>query len=339
MRVFVTGGNGFIGSVVVRRLVQRGDAVRCLLRARSSTRRIDDVPFERVTGDVREITSLREGISGCDAIVHLAGLSAWRDINSASMPDVVVGGTRNVLQAAQVAHHPRVVCISSSVAVNGTSAPVVHIESSPCTLDLAGYIYARAKRDAEAVCRQAALDGLAVSIVNPCEVYGPYDTGMVTAGNLVDFANSWPALVCGGGTSVAYVDDVADGILAALERGRPGERYILGGDNLSIRQLAAMTLDLLGQHKPILKLPNPLIRGLAAAGPRLHIPLPFEPAVIPYATLYWFMDNRKAREELGVHFRPAQDVLRPTLKWLAESGHIASSVDGSQAGDRVASRK
>ena len=180
MRVFVTGGNGFIGSVVVRRLVERGDVVRCLIRSHSQTERIDDVPFERVIGDVRDPTSLREGAAGCDAIVHLAGLSAWKDIHSPSMPEVVVGGTRNVLKAAREVDHPRVVCVSSSVAVNGTPAPVVHDESSPCTLDLTGYIYARAKRDAEAVCREAAANGLRVSIVNPGEVYGPQDTGMVT---------------------------------------------------------------------------------------------------------------------------------------------------------------
>jgi dihydroflavonol-4-reductase len=202
---------------------------------------------------------------------------------------------------------------------------VVHDETSRCTLDLTGYVYARAKREAEVLCREAAADGLPVCIVNPGEVYGPHDTALVTAGNLVDFATSWPVLVCAGGTSVVHVDDVADGILAALERGAPGERYILGGDNLTIRQLAAMTLDLLGQRKPILQLPNGLIRALASAGPKLGIPLPFEPAVIPYATLYWFMDNRKARQELGVRFRSARDVLRPTLAWLAETGRLPAA--------------
>lgn len=324
-RVLVTGGNGFIGSAVVRRLVERGTAVRCLLRPTSRTERIDDLPVEHAYGDVRDLESLRAGVRGCDAIVHLAGLSAWAEIHSPAMPEVVVGGTRNVLQAARDAGGPRVVCASSSIAVNGTPDPIVHDETSPCTLDLAGFIYARAKREAEILCRQAAAEGLPVCVVNPCEVYGPNDTGLVTAGNLVDFATSWPVLVCAGGTSVVHVDDVADGVLAALERGAPGERYILGGDNLSIRQLAAMTLELLQQRKPIVQVPNSVIRTLASAGPKLGIGLPFEPSVIPYATLYWFMNNRKARDELGVCFRSARETLQPTLAWLMESGRIPAT--------------
>jgi dihydroflavonol-4-reductase len=322
MRVFVTGGNGFIGSVVVRRLTARGDEVRCLLRSASRTERIGDLRVERVYGDVRDLESLRAGANGCDAIVHLAGLSAWADIHSAAMPEIVVGGTRNILQAATAAGCRRVVYTSSSLAVNGTPDPVVHDETSPFTLDLGGYIYSRAKVEAELLCRQAAADGLPVCIVNPGEVYGPNDTGLVTAANLIDFATSWPALVCTGGTSVVYVDDVADGILAALERGLPGERYILGGDNLTIRQLAALTLNVLGQRKPIVQVPNGIMRAVASVAPRLGIPLPFEPSVVPYATLYWFMDNRKARTQLGVHFRSAREALQPTLAWLVESGHI-----------------
>jgi dihydroflavonol-4-reductase len=322
VRVVVTGGNGFIGSVVVRRLVERGDEVRCLLRPTSDTQRIDDLQVERVYGDVRDLESMRAGASGCDGIVHLAGLSAWADIQSAAMPEIVVGGTRNLLQAAMDANCRRVVYTSSSVAVNGTPTPVLQDETSVCTLDLRAYIYARAKVDAERLCRQAAADGLPVCIVNPGEVYGPNDTGMVTSANLVDFATSWPALVCSGGTSVVSVDDVATGILAAFERGRPGERYILSGDNLTIRQLAALTLSLLGQRKPIVQVPNRIMRTAASVAPRLGIRLPFEPAVVPYATLYWFMDNRKARTQLEVRFRSARDTLEPTLAWLVESGHI-----------------
>ena len=319
--VLVTGSNGFIGSAVVRTLLDKGYRVRCLVRATSRTERLAGLPIDRVGGDVCDADSVRAAMEGCASVVHLAGISRWAEIHSPRMEQVTVGGTANVLETARARGGPRIVFVSSAVAVNGTPRPVVHTETSPCSLDLTRYVYARAKREAEARCRQAAADGVPVVIVNPGEVYGPDDTDLVTAANLVDFARSRPVLVCHGGTSVAHVGDVAAGIVAALEKGRAGERYILGGDNLTIRQLAELTLSILGQAKPIWTFPNPLVRLLASTG-RFGVPLPFDPAVIPYATLYWFMDNRKAREELGVAFRPARDALAPTLDWLRASGHV-----------------
>ncbi len=320
-RVLVTGGNGFIGSVVVRALLHKGYRVRCLVRATSRTGRIDGLPVERVVGDVCDADSVRAAMQGCGSVVHLAGISRWTEIHSPRMERVVVGGTTNVLEAAKAMGGPRTVFVSSAVAVNGSRRPIVHTEASLSSLDFGRYVYARAKREAEARCRRAAADGVPVVIVNPGEVYGPDDTELVTAANLVDFAKSRIVLVCDGGTSVAHVVDVAAGIVAALEKGRPGERYILGGDNLTIRQLAELTLSILGRRKPIWTVPNPVVRLLAAAG-RFGVPLPFNPEVIPYATLYWFMDSRKAREELGAGFRSARETLAPTLDWLRAVGHV-----------------
>jgi dihydroflavonol-4-reductase len=195
-------------------------------------------------------------------------------------------------------------------------------EATACTLPLHKYVYAKAKREVEALCVEAARGGLPVMIVNPAEVYGPEDTSLITACNLIDFAKSSPVMICTGGTSVVHVDDVARGIIAALEKGKPGERYILGGENLTIKQLAELTLELLGQKKAIWTLPNGLIRTVAKVGGALRIPLPFNPAVIPYATLFWFADNAKARRELGVTFRSARETLAPTVAWLRESGRV-----------------
>src|SRR5215218_3996689 len=224
MKIFVTGGNGFLGSVVVRKLIKRGHAVRCLVRTTSDTRRIDGLPVERVIGDVREAASLAAGMAGCDGVIHLAGLSSWNDLHSPLMDEIVVGGTQNVLDAARAAGRLRAVVVSTSVAVNGTTEPAIHDETSVLDLPLDGYIYSHAKARAEAVCREAAADGLPAVIVNPGEVIGPNDIHLITACNLVDFARSWPVLVCHGGTAVVHVDDVADGVVAAFERGRPGER-------------------------------------------------------------------------------------------------------------------
>jgi dihydroflavonol-4-reductase len=158
--------------------------------------------------------------------------------------------------------------------------------------------------------------------VNPAETYGPDDTDLVTAGNLIDFAKGAVAFVCRGGASLAHVDDVAAGIVAALERGRSGERYILGGENLTHRELAGLFLELAGLHKTVLSVPNPVVRSLARLAPALGLPLPFDPNVIPYATRYWFVDSGKAETELGVRFRSARATLQPTVEWLQKAGHM-----------------
>ena len=323
MRIFVTGGNGFIGSVVVRKLLQASYEVRCLLRSSSRTERIDGLPMERVQGDVRDADSLRKGMTDCQATIHLAGLSSWGEIDSPALKQVVEDGTRNVLQAALDLPAHRVIFVSSVAAVNGSDKPEVFNESSEFTLDDPELKYALAKRNAELQCRKALAQGVPVIVVNPAEVYGPSDTAFVTAGNLVHFVRSKPVLVCSGGTSVAHVDDVAAGIVAALAKGRPGERYILAGENLTIRQLAALCLQLVGRRPKVVTLPNYLIRRLTRVATKFQLPLPYNASVIPYATRYWFVDGSKAQRDLGVKFRDARATLAPTIAWLKQEGHIA----------------
>jgi dihydroflavonol-4-reductase len=322
MKIFLTGGSGFIGSAVVRQLLARGNSVRCLVRPASRLSRIDGLPFERVIGDVRNPETLVEAMRGCEAAIHLACLSSWQQINSEDMDAVAVKGTRNVIEAALRNGCRRVVYVSSILAIGASRAPRVMREDSEGEVSLEPLRYSMAKRRAEEHCRDAVRRGLDVVIVNPGEVYGPRDDAMVTAGNLLDFATSWPVLVCRGGTAVAHVDDVANGILAALDRGRAGERYILASENLSVRSLAGLTLKILGRRRPVLNFPTWMVKSLAWLGTRFHMPLPFEPAVVPYATLYWFMDGTKARNELGITFRSARETLASTLSWLETSGRL-----------------
>ena len=323
MKVFVTGGNGFIGSVVVRKLVQKEHTVTCLLRTASRTQRIDDLPVKRVHGDIRDASKVKEGMLGCDATIHLAGLSSWNDINSPALEEVVEGGTRHVIEAAADLPGHRVIFVSTTTAINGSDKPQIFDESSEFTLSDPKLKYAHAKHRAEFLCLSAFRKGLSVVIVNPAEVYGPSDEGLITAGNLVDFSRANPVLVCNGGTSVVHVDDVATGIVAALEKGRAGERYILGGENVTIHQLAALYLQLAGQSSKIVTLPNRIIRTLTWIATQIGLPLPFKADVIPYATRYWFVDGSKAQRELGVKFRDARDTLLPTIEWLRQAGHLA----------------
>ena len=323
MKVFCTGGNGFIGSVAVRHLVAAGHDVVCLLRPSSNTDRLAGLNYEPAHGDVRDAESLRAGMAGCGAVIHLASLSSWDLIDSPEMKDVVLGGTRNVLEAAAALGNPRVLVVSSGTAVGATPEPAPLDESAPYNLaSERGLTYSHYKHQAEALCSEAVARGQDVVNVNPAEVYGPNDTALVTASNLVDFAKSNPVLVCHGGTSVAFVDDVALGIVRAMERGRAGERYILGGPNVTYEELAQETLSILGKRARVWVLPNPLIRAVTRVATGLRIKLPYNPLVIPYATRYFFMDSSKAQRELGVSFRSARATLEPTLAWLREAGHI-----------------
>jgi dihydroflavonol-4-reductase len=332
MKVFVTGGNGFIGSRVVTRLVEEGHEVCLLLRETSRTDRLEGVPFGRFIGDVRDRDSLTTGMAGCDGVIHLASLSSWESMRSPLMREIVVDGTRNVLEAArangeasgEASGAPRVVFVSSCTAIDGRQEPEVMTEETPFTLPPEPFVYANAKHDAEGICREFVADhGVPVTIVNPCEVYGPNDHDFITASYLRDTLKDWPAFSTVGGTAVAHVDDIASGIVAALEKGRPGERYILGGDNLSVREIVALTLEMGGKaNKTVVPLPTSFTLWLVNALARVGLPTPVHPDLLAHGVLYWFVDDTKARRELGYAPRGARETVGDVVNWLKAAGHV-----------------
>jgi dihydroflavonol-4-reductase len=320
--IFLTGGNGFIGSAVARKLHAAGHRLVCLLRETSRVDRIESLPFTRVRADVRDPESVRAGMSLADRTIHLAAPGAWEQDDPSTLTDVLEGGTRHVLEVAASLPGHRVVVISSTAAIAASSRPVVFDERTSFSVPDPRLHYAFAKHRVEMLVAAAHARGVHAVIVNPAEVYGPGDTALVTAGNLVDFATSAPVLVCRGGTCIVHVDDVADGIVAALERGRSGERYILGGENVSVRELAVLVQEWLERRARIVSVPNGVVRLAARVAIALRLKLPFNPHVVPYATWYWFSDSTKARRELGVSFRGARETIAPTLAWLEDTGQI-----------------
>lgn len=305
--ILVTGGHGFIGSRVTRLLTRRGHPVRLLVRPTSDLSRVSGC--ETVLGDVRDREAVNRAFEGCEGALHLASPSSWADHGSPALPAIVVEGTRHVVEAAA---GRRVVLVSSVAALGGSWHPQVLDETARLALpDNSWWAYAWAKHRAELLCA-----GKPVVTVNPGEVYGPDDIKHVTCGTLLDFARGNPVLVSRGGTSVVHVDDVAAGIVAAWERGRLGERYLLGGDNLTIVELARLTLAIMGRKQLILKAPAPLLMLLARFGLATGLPVGFEPRVAPYANRFWFCSSQKARHELGLTFRSARDTLQDTLDWL-----------------------
>ncbi len=330
MKIFLTGGHGFIGSRVVRRLVAEGHAARCLVREHSKTHRIDDLSFEKVKGDVRDRASLVEGMQGMESCIHLASISSWTEMTSDALENTILGGTENIILAAQEAAVKRVVFVSSSMAVNASEGPQVFDENSAFTLTDPKYRYPLAKHRAEKRALELAAEtGVEVVTVNPAEVYGANDDTFVTAGNLRDIIKDWPALACTGGSAVTHVDDVAQGITAALFQGRPGERYILGGENLEVKDIVRLTLEIAGIKKPILGMPNGVLKGVVFGMAKVGLPTPVVPELLTYATLYWFMNSEKAKNELGYAPRPARACLEPAIRWLYEAGHVKGQLPNS----------
>ncbi|MDA0929791.1 MAG: NAD-dependent epimerase/dehydratase family protein [Bacteroidetes bacterium] len=321
-KIFVTGAAGFIGSRVVKLALDAGYEVRCLVRNSTNLRRLEGLKYEPFIGDITSSDSMQEGIKGCTAVIHLASLSNWKDIHSPKMPLVVIEGSRNVLNAARDNGNLPMVYVSSSTAVDGTEEKVILNEDSPLTLSKANFVYPHAKKQVEGMCKEYAAEGLPVCIVNPTEVYGPQDWEKITCGNLIDFATTKTIQLAEGGTSIVHVDDVAQGILAALEKGKPGERYILGGENMEFKDLAALAMEILGKPAKISMISRKMLLTLAWISKTFKINMGFEPAVIPYAVKYWFVDNSKAKKDLGIQFRPPREILEPTLNWVKEVGWL-----------------
>lgn len=193
--------------------------------------------------------------------------------------------------------------------------------------ELAGTLgYAAVKRAAEALVATYCRAGLPVVVLCPAEVYGARDTGLVTAGNLKAFFNDPVVLLPRtGGTAICAATDVAAACVAAITAGRPGERYILGGPNLVVAELARAALRCAGGHqvrKPLLRLPSWMLLGVVRLLAAMRLPTPVEPGVLAFAVLYWFVDSSKAEAELGYPRRSPEEILAPAVAWLREEAHF-----------------
>ena len=209
--------------------------------------------------------------------------------------------------------------VSSTSAINGTLEPRLLDEDSPFTLPQAGFLYAHAKREAENICNEFQRNGLPIVIVNPAETYGPEDLRMNTAENLLRLAKGPWAWVTRGGTGVVHVEDVANGILAAMQHGHPGQRYILSAENLTHANIAELVRETMDLHVQTREASRILVRLLATLGKHLKLPLGLNPGLMPYAMRYWFMESRKAKQQLGWRPRPGRESITETIHWIQEN--------------------
>jgi dihydroflavonol-4-reductase len=324
----VTGATGFVGSAVVRALVRRGEPVRALVRQSSSLSLLEGLPVETVAGDLAEPATCKSALKGCRALFHVAADYRLWVPEPDAMYRTNVDGTRALLAAAGDAGITRIVHTSSVATLGSRADRQPADETTPSTLaNMVGH-YKRSKFLAEEAVRGLAAAGLPVVIVNPSAPIGPGDARPTPTGRVVLEAarGRFPAYV-DTGLNVVHVDDVAEGHLLALERGQIGERYILGGDNLSLGELLAAIARLMGRPPPRLRLPaNALLPVALVAEALARLRTGAEPLVtrdgVRLARKPMYFTSAKAERELGYRRRPALEALRDAIAWYRRHGHL-----------------
>jgi dihydroflavonol-4-reductase len=327
--VLVTGATGFVGSAVLRALVDRGEAVRVLARPSSPRRNLDGVACEVVEGDMTDAASMTRAMDGVRQLYHVAAdYRLWardpRELRRANL-----NGAQAVMGAALAAGVERIVYTSSVATLRAADAATVVDETAPLTEAEAIGAYKQSKVAAERLVeRMVAEQGLSAVIVNPSTPIGPRDIKPTPTGRMVLEAaqGKIPAFV-DTGLNLVHVDDVAAGHLLAMDRGRIGERYILGGQDLSLRDMLAEIAVLSGRKAPTLALPRGPLYPLAVLAEGWAQVTGKEPMLtrdaLKMASHHMFFSSAKAERELGYSARPHGEALAGALAWFREAGYLA----------------
>jgi len=328
MLAFVTGATGFVGSHVARALTDQGADLRLLVRAGSNTSNIAELHAELVTGDLREPASLEKAIAGCDAVFHVAADYRLWVRDPEEMYRANVEGTRAILEAAQKNRVRRVVYTSSVATMGFTSNRQLADEDSPVSLEDMIGPYKRSKFMAEQVAIEAARSGQDVVIVNPTTPIGERDIKPTPTGRIVlDFLKKkFPAYV-DTGLNLVDVKACALGHIAAFEEGRSGERYILGGENLTLKQILDKLAAITGLPSPAIRVPyfvalatgvvDEVFTGrIRGREPRATID------AVRMGRKKMFVTSSKAERELEWKTVPVDAALGRAVKWFRENGYV-----------------
>ncbi len=331
MKTLVTGGSGFVGAAVVRTLLAAGHAVRVLMRPTSPTNNLDGLDVETAVGDLRDDDSLLKAVKDCHALFHVAADYRLWSADPGDFYQVNVDGTRRLMLAAADAGVQRIV-YTSSVATLGLYADGRPAdEQTPVTLaDMVGH-YKRSKYLGEEAVRELIRNrGLPAIIVNPSTPIGPRDIKPTPTGRIiVDTINGQMPAYVDTGLNLVHVDDVARGHLLAFSQGKVGERYILGGQNMSLQAILACVAEQAGIKAPRIRLPHGLVLPLAYLN-EFYIKLrgSGEPRVsidaVRMSRKRMYFASVKAEQELGYRSQPAYQAIADAIAWFREHGYCRS---------------
>ena len=327
MKCFVTGATGFLGSHVARQLLSNGAELRLLVRATSRTENIADLPADRVVGDLRDVESLRRGMSGCEVAFHVAADYRLWSRDGRELYQSNVDGTRNILQAARDSSVRRVVYTSSVATMGFGNNGSMTDERTPVSLANMIGDYKRSKFMAEQLVIEAARGGQDVVMVNPTTPIGERDIKPTPTGRIVvDFLKrKFPAYV-DTGLNLVDVKDCANGHLLAMAKAVAGERYILGGENLTLKQILNKLAALTGLPSPTIRLPyavayatgvvDTLVTGtLRKQEPRVTLDS------VRMGRKKMFVTSAKAERELGWNPGPVDAALQRAVEWFRANGY------------------
>ncbi|MCH9048510.1 MAG: NAD-dependent epimerase/dehydratase family protein [Proteobacteria bacterium] len=331
MKILITGANGFIGSAVMRHLLGVGHDIRAVVRPGSDRRNLEGFPVEIVEGDLNDKVSLEQAVRGCNAVFHLAADYRLWIPDPDNMYQTNVKGTRELMLTSAEAGVEKIV-YTSSVAVlglNNDGSPAN--ENTPMAVeDMIGH-YKRSKYLAEKeVIKLVDEHGLPAVIVNPSTPLGPRDIRPTPTGSIVveTLNDRMPAYV-DTGLNIVHVDDVAKGHLLAFEKGKIGERYILGGENLSLQAILGIICELSNKKPPSIRLPHNLILPIAWFMERWAVISKKEPRAtvdeIRMSKKHMYFSSDKAIEELGYQFRPAKEAINDAIEWFIKNGYCKST--------------
>jgi nucleoside-diphosphate-sugar epimerase len=320
VKVFVTGGTGFIGGEVVRQLRERGDEVVCLVRSPDKAAKLTDLGCRLVSGDLGDEAAIRDGMAGCDAVVHAAamyevGIPAKQH---PAMWEANVAGTERVLKAAGEAGVAKIVYVSTCGVFGNTHRQVVDESYAHPGKEFTSY-YEETKLEAHKIAKRMIEDGLPAIIVQPGGVYGPGDTSQVA--DLLEqfFAGRLPLMPFPElGICLTHVEDIAGGILLALDKGKVGETYVLSGPVTTMREAIETVASASGRKAPKRAMPVPLLKAMTPIGPLvgklMGQPPNLRELISSADNVTFWATHEKASRELGYAPRGLEEGLRQTLK-------------------------
>jgi dihydroflavonol-4-reductase len=327
LRVFITGATGFVGSHVARCYAHAGAQMRLLTRSTSRLDALQGIDAETVVGDLRRVEELRSALTGCDALVHVAADYRLWVRDPGEMYASNVEGTRELLKLAREVGVQRVVYTSSVATMGFKMDGTIVNEDTPVSLaDMIGH-YKRSKYLGEQEAIQAARAGQHVMILNPTTPIGPGDAKPTPTGRIiVDFLNkNFPAYV-DTGLNLVDVAEVARMHLAALEKGTPGERYILGGENLTLKQILDRMSAITGLPSPTMKVPHAVAMAFAffdenVTGRLLGKEPRATVEAVRMGRKMMFASSAKAERELGFKVLPIYSAMRAAIEWFVAHGY------------------
>ena len=333
MTTLVTGATGFIGGNLARRLASRGEDVRALVRPAANDLVIRDAAVKQCPGNLLDVESLRRAVKGCETVYHCAATYSFWAKRPSDIYDTNVAGTKHLLDAARSAGVRRVVFTSSVSTVglpDGVGDDRGELGSEEISANPSHLIgnYKRSKYAAEQIALDGNGDDLEVVVVNPCAPVGEWDVKPTPTGRIpLDFARGRIPGYLDTGMNLVDVADVAEGHILAMERGRPGERYILGHRNLTLRQVFGMLAEITGRRAPRIRFPYWLVMGAAYCDQWVESGiLRRQPAIpvegIKVARHPMYVSCRKAVTELGIPQSPVENALEKAVGWFADHGYL-----------------